>query len=276
MNLISAKTLAEKTAEYLLVDCRFSLADPAQGERLYRRGHLPGAYYAHLDHHLSSKITPLTGRHPLPDFNALVTQLGLWGIDEDCYVVAYDDSSGVFASRLWWLLRTLGHHRVAVLDGGIQAWQALGQPLETVPATGTPTQFVPRLDRDAWRDIDQLQECLAEQSCVLVDARTRERFNGESEPIDPVAGHIPGSVNMPITENINTRGFFLAPQVLRENYLGVIGNANPEQVIHSCGSGVFACFGILSMELAGLNGSKLYPGSWSEWIRDPARAIETS
>ena len=275
MNLVSTEALAQNPANYLPVDCRFSLAEPEQGEQLYAQGHIPGARYAHLDRHLSSPITAITGRHPLPDFAKLTEQLGAWGIDENAHVVAYDDQSGFFASRLWWLLRTLGHHRVSVLDGGIQAWQALDQPLTAELPKIRPVPFTPVLDRQAWKDVDALQFCLAENSCLLIDARTRERFAGIEEPIDPVAGHIPGAVNMPITENLDNRGCFLPATALRDHYRALMGDMQPEQVVHSCGSGVFACHGILAMEIAGLHGSKLYPGSWSEWIRSPERPVAT-
>jgi len=276
LNLISAESLARSSGEHLIIDCRFSLADTDFGEQQYLQGHIPGARYAHLDKHLSSPITPKTGRHPLPDFDKLITQFGLWGIDDHSTVVAYDDASGSYASRLWWLLRTLGHDRVAVLDGGIQAWLAAGQELDTQTPAPIRTDFIPDLKREAWTDTPQLQQQLAAKKCLLIDARAKERFDGISEPIDPVAGHIPGSVNMPVTENFDTLGFFLPPEALRDNYRKVMGQTTPGQVIHSCGSGVFACLGILAMDVAGFEGSRLYPGSWSEWIRDPARAVATN
>ncbi len=212
----------------------------------------------------------------MPDFNTLTLQLGHWGIDESSKVVVYDNESGSYASRLWWLLRTLGHAQVAVLDGGYQAWQAAAEPLEAEVPAYASTQFNAVLNPDAWTDTPLLQQQLATKNCVLIDARAKERFDGISEPIDPVAGHIPGSVNLPVTENFDAQGFFLSPETLRDNYLNKIGETAPEQVIHTCGSGVFACLGILCMEIAGLNGSKLYPGSWSEWIRDPERKIATN
>ncbi len=274
--LISAESLARHQADCLIIDCRFSLADTDLGEKLYHQGHIAGARYAHLDRHLSREITPETGRHPLPDFDILAAQLGLWGISEQSRVVVYDDTAGSFASRLWWLLRTLGHPKVAVLEGGIQAWLTAGELLETDLPACSPAQFKPALIKANWSDIEQLQQALATGETLLIDARAKERFDGVSEPIDPVAGHIPGSVNMPVTENLDTRGFFLPVEALRKNYLSVMGEAAPEHVTHSCGSGVFACFGVLAMEIAGLKGSKIYPGSWSEWIRDPTRGIATN
>lgn len=274
--LISAQTLINQLADCQIIDCRFSLADTQLGEKLFAQGHIPGARYAHLDRDLSSTITPFSGRHPLPDFKDLATKLGQWGITEQTQVVVYDDTSGFFASRLWWLIRTLGHDHVAVLDGGVQAWQDAGQALNQTSLPHSPASFNPTPDQSAWIDVAGVQQGLNQHSCVLIDARARERFDGIEEPIDPIAGHIPGSVNLPSTDNLDHQGKFLPAKTIRENYLSVMSDFSPEQVIHSCGSGVFACFGVLAMEYAGLPGSKIYPGSWSEWIRDPSRPIGTS
>ncbi len=274
-SFISALELKQTLSETLLIDCRFNLADPDQGLRQYLEAHIPGARYAHLDLHLSSPITANSGRHPLPDFDTLIDQIRAWGISNTTQVVAYDDAGGAYASRLWWLLRTLGHTSVAVLNGGISAWVAAAEPLESTLPETLDGKFSPKLNRDAWWDVEQLQQHLITKDCVLVDARAKERFEGVSEPIDPIAGRIPGSVNLFIAENIGPDGLIIDADSLRKNYLAVIGDTAPDHVIHSCGSGVFACFGILCMEYAGLKGSKLYPGSWSEWIRDPARKIAT-
>lgn len=259
-----------------MIDCRFALEDPSLGIARYRQSHLPGASFADLDQNLSSPIYATSGRHPLPAFDALASQLGKWGINSATQVVAYDDMSGFFASRLWWLLRTLGHQKVAVLEGGIQAWQAAGQPLEAATPKINHTHFKARIDEQAWWDVDELQQQLNRRDCVLIDVRTKLRFDGIEEPIDPVAGHIPGAVNLPITENLDAKGYFLDAANLRNNYQRLIGDVMPDKVAHNCGSGVFACFGVLAMEVAGLPGSKLYPGSWSEWIRDPSRGVATS
>ncbi|MCP3952687.1 MAG: sulfurtransferase [Desulfobacterales bacterium] len=278
MNLISAESLADRPTDYLVIDCRFSLADTDLGEQQYRQGHIPGAFYAHLDKHLSGKITPESGRHPLPEFESLLAQLEQWGINQQSRVVAYDNTAGghAYAARLWWLLRTLGISDVAVLNGGIEAWQAAGLSLVSGQAEAVPTQFKTLPDSNTWRDTAYIQEHLAKHECVVIDARAKERFDGLVEPIDPVAGHIPGSVNMPVSKNMDEQGFLLPVEALRENYLKVMGETAPDQVIHSCGSGVFACLGVLAMEIAGLSGSKIYPGSWSEWIREPARGVATS
>ena len=273
--LISAAELSRELENCVVIDCRFSLADTQLGEQQYQNGHIPGARYAHLDHHLSSPITPNSGRHPLPDFNQLIDQIRAWGVDNNSQVIAYDDANGAYSSRLWWLLRTLGHTRVAILEGGLQAWEAAGHALESALPDCQKTNFEAHLDHQAWWDIDELQQHLEAKDCVLIDARAKQRFDGISEPIDPVAGHIPGSVNLFIGDNLDSRGFFLKPERLREQYQQCIVDISPSQVIHSCGSGVFACIGILAMEVAGLRGSRLYPGSWSEWIRDPDRGVAT-
>lgn len=272
--LISASALAQ-LADCIIIDCRFSLADTSAGKALYLQGHIPGALYAHLDQDLSSEITPTSGRHPLPDFKQLADRVSDWGIGPQSQVVVYDDASGFFASRLWWLLRTLGHPRVAVLDGGIQAWQRLQLPLESKEPAKSPARFRPEIDRTAWVDVEAVEKGLLAHSLLLIDARASERFTGINEPIDPVAGHIPGSVSLPSTENLDADGVFLPADQVRDKYLGVMDTYAPDQVAHSCGSGVFACFGVLAMEYAGLPGSKIYPGSWSEWIRDPSRPIAT-
>lgn len=274
--LISAKELAQHYDDCIVIDCRFALDDVSLGESLYQQGHLPDARYADLDKHLSSPITASSGRHPLPDFDKLIAQLGNWGIDHHAQVVAYDDMSGFYASRLWWLLRTLGHQNVAVLDGGIQAWQATVQRQQTKLPSISPCQYTAKLNRHAWRDVNELQQHIAADDCVLIDARAKERFAGSNEPIDPIAGHIPSAVNYPITENLNDEGKFLDSGSLRKHYQHLINKSPADKVVHYCGSGVFSCFAILAMEIAGLYGSKLYPGSWSEWIRDPARGVATN
>jgi len=273
--LISVSDLIHSLTDHLIIDCRFDLTNTTQGEQQYQQGHIPGAQYAHLDHQLSSAITANSGRHPLPDFGSLIEQIRAWGIGNSTQVIAYDDNGGAYASRLWWLLRALGHTSVAVLNGGMSAWISAGGKLETNSPEITPGDFQAKLRRDSWWDVDELQQHLIAKDCVLIDARSRERFEGISEPIDPVAGHIPGSANLFIADNIGEDGLIIDAQLLRKNYLSVIGDTEPSQVIHNCGSGVFACFGILCMEIAGLNGSKLYPGSWSEWIQDPSREIAT-
>ena len=254
-------------------DCRFVLSDPGLGEHRDREGHLPGARYAHLDRHLSSPIGPDTGRHPLPDPVQLANWLRTQGVGDDSLVVAHDDLGGAFAARLWWLLRWLGHPRAAVLDGGIQAWTAAGGTLTRAlpePTIGTLTARPPLSHCIA---TDALADALAADRILVVDARAADRFAGEVEPIDPVAGHIPGSVNLPFMANLDAERRFRPAAELRRRFEAVLGDQPPTRIAHSCGSGVNACHNLLAMELAGLSGSLLYAGSWSEWIRSPARPV---
>jgi thiosulfate/3-mercaptopyruvate sulfurtransferase len=275
--LIDHATLATRIADPKLrvFDCRFSLADTGAGRRAYDEGHLPGARYAHLDEHLSGPITPSTGRHPLPDPERLAAWLGACGVGDETDVVVYDDDGGAFAGRLWWLLRWLGHDRVALLDGGLQAWQAMGGEMTKTIPTPTPVELTIRRNDDAWVSTERLVSALPSGELQVIDARGAERFRGEEEPVDPVAGHIPGALNLPMTGNLDADGRFLPADVLRRRFLDALGGRASAQVAHSCGSGVSACHNLLAMELAGLVESRLYVGSWSEWIRDPARAVAT-
>ncbi|WP_031430299.1 sulfurtransferase [Methylomicrobium agile] len=275
--LISADALKAQIdrPDWVVVDCRFSLADTGLGAKNYRHGHLPNARYAHLDKDLSSAITSRTGRHPLPDFRALAQKLGHWGIDNRSQVVVYDDAGGAFAGRLWWLLRYLGHDKVAVLDGGIKLWQKRGYLITTALPAVKPTIFRPYLQDAFWLTAGQVQNKLAARSICLIDARTPERYRGEAEPIDPVAGHVKGALNRPFQANLAASGEFLPTNQLQRQFQALIGGRPPEQVVHMCGSGVTACHNLLAMEHAGLKGSKLYAGSWSEWIRNKNRPVAT-
>lgn len=257
----------------VLIDCRFSLTNPDWGGAQHQNSHIPGARFAHLDLDLSSPIQPDTGRHPLPDAIALSKKLSLWGLDADTRAIVYDDAGGAFAARLWWLLRWLGHKRAALLDGGLPAWIARGFPLETTEQDPKPRRFVPRRDDNAWLTTADIEDNLHTQCYQVVDARAPERFRGEREPIDPVSGHIPGAVSLPLTGSLREDGRFQPPDRLRRRFLECLGEQPPELVVHSCGSGVNACHNVLAMELAGLPGSKLYAGSWSEWIRSPERPV---
>jgi len=258
--------------QWVIVDCRYSLADAAAGAKAYRFGHLPNARYADLSKDLSAPITALTGRHPLPNFNELAKKLGQWGISNTNQVVVYDDAGGAFAGRLWWLLRCLGHDKVAVLDGGIQHWQKLGLSITTKLPSPKAATFRPYVNDNLWLSAVQVENALAKRSIRLIDARTPERFLGKQEPIDPVAGHIPGAINRPFQLNL-ANGLFLSAEQLRKQFTDLVGTCPAEQVVHQCGSGVTACHNLLAMEHAGLTGSKLYAGSWSEWIINKNRAV---
>ncbi len=273
--LISSETVNQHLhqSDWVIIDCRFSLANTKQGKNAYQHGHIPYARYAHLEHDLSSSITPCTGRHPLPDVRVLVEKLGNWGISNHTQVVVYDDAGGAFASRLWWMLRYwLGHEKVAVLDGGIQAWQTHFDLVTTLPHI-TSTTFRPYLNDAHCLTALQVQNALAQKKSCLIDARNPERYRGEIEPIDRVAGHIPYAVNRSFQSNLDKSGLFLSPETLHREFQMVIGNKPPENTMHYCGSGVTACHNLLAMEYAGLSGSKLYAGSWSEWICNRNRSI---
>jgi thiosulfate/3-mercaptopyruvate sulfurtransferase len=275
--LISSEGLNQHRDEnnWVIIDCRFSLVDTEAGFKAYRHGHIPNARYAPLDKDLSSSITDQTGRHPLPNFKTLVYKLGNWGIDNNSQVIVYDDVGGAFAGRLWWLLRCLGHDKVAVLDGGYKHWQKLGFPVTTTLPAVKPSVFRPYPGENTGLTALEVQNALAQKAICLIDARTPERYRGEQEPIDPVAGHIPGAINRPFQLNLNENGLFLSAETLHNQFKTLIGNKNPQQVVHMCGSGVTACVNLLAMEIAGLHGSKLYPGSWSEWITNKNRAVAT-
>ncbi|MBT9097822.1 sulfurtransferase [Methylovulum psychrotolerans] len=273
--LISASQLQAQLGhpDWVIVDCRFSLADSDAGRNAYQFGHIPTARYADLNKDLSSAITDQTGRHPLPDFRVLAKALGAWGISNYSQVVVYDDAAGAFAGRLWWLLRAMGHRNVAVLDGGITYWRQQGLAITTALPQVKPCVFRPYLDTSTWLDARAVENGLAKAKLCLIDARTPERYRGEQEPIDPVAGHIPGALNRPFQWNLAQDGRFLPADVLRGQFTALLGKFAPEAVAHNCGSGVTACHNILAMEVAGLLGSKLYAGSWSEWIRDGNRGV---
>lgn len=272
--LIDAATLAEHLDDpaWCIVDVRHQLADVAYGEAAYVAGHIPGAVFLHCDRDLSGPMNGHNGRHPLPDPQRLAARLAALGIGSATQVVVYDDSQGMIAGRLWWLLRWLGHERVAVLDGGLQAWLAAGGQLATAirkPVAGT---FVPAL-RDLAVDADYVSAFLQTSRMHLIDARSPDRFRGENETIDPVGGRIPGAVNRFFRDNLQADGRFKPAAELRAEWLAVLAGRMPEQVVHQCGSGVSACHNILAMEIAGLHGSRLYGGSWSEWCADPQRPV---
>jgi thiosulfate/3-mercaptopyruvate sulfurtransferase len=260
---------------WVIVDCRFALTDPEAGRRAYAVSHIPGARYAHLNEDLSSPITPTSGRHPLPYPNALAEKLGRWGIDKTNQVVVYDDTFGAMAARLWWLLRWLGHESVALLDGGYPKWQREGRPVTKDFPQATPAQFHPTIDNALWVDAQYVEKQSHESGGLIIDARAEERFRGEIEPLDKVAGHVPGAINMPYEDNLDFSGEFMSDEALREHYLATLGEITSDAVIQMCGSGVTACHNILAMEHAGLSGAKLYAGSWSEWIADSRRPVAT-
>ena len=254
----------------VLLDCSFDLADPGAGERGHAQAHLPGAIYAHLDRDLSSPKTGRNGRHPLPTREVFAATVGAWGVAPGVQVVTFDGQGSVYASRAWWMLRWLGHEAVAVLDGGIAAWQAAGGTLDSRPVVPQARAPYPALPQGMPTvDAATLQARLG--SVRLLDARAGERFRGEVEPLDPVAGHIPGATLRFFKDNLGADGRFKPADELRRSF-EAYGDA-PQQTVHQCGSGVTACHNLLAMTHAGLPGSVLYPGSWSEWCTDPARPV---
>jgi thiosulfate/3-mercaptopyruvate sulfurtransferase len=273
--LVTAATLAAnlQAPDWLVADCRFDLAQPAAGEAAYRAGHIPGAVYAHLDRDLSSPITPTTGRHPLPDPERFAATLRAWGVSSTTQVIAYDADNGMYAARLWWLLRWVGHRAVAVLDGGFKAWTAERLPTGTEIPARSPGQFAARPNRELWLDAQQVQERLQQPDWRLLDARAPERFAGKVEPLDTRAGHVPGARNHPFATNLAADGRFGAPEELRRRYEQSQAGVSDDHTIVMCGSGVTACHLLLAMEYAGKPGARLYAGSWSEWIRDPRRPV---
>ncbi|GAC1677671.1 MAG: sulfurtransferase [Steroidobacteraceae bacterium] len=256
-----------------VVDCRFDLLQPDAGRRAFLAAHIPAARYADLDRNLSAPRGPHTGRHPLPAPASFAAWLGAAGISNDSQVVAYDEVNGSIAARLWWLLRWVGHRAVAVLDGGFQAWCAAGGDLESGEADPRGGRFTPRIDGQAVMNTAETQRALQNPAFLLVDARAHERYAGSAEPIDPVAGHVPGAVNHPTTLNLDAGGRFLPAAELRRRWQERLAGRDANNLIAMCGSGVTACHNLLSLELAGLGGGKLYAGSWSEWISDPGRPV---
>jgi thiosulfate/3-mercaptopyruvate sulfurtransferase len=274
--LITPADLGPHTADpaWAVVDCRFLLRDPPAGRRAYLEGHIPGAVYAHLNDDLSGPVIPgRTGRHPLPEPAELAQRFSLWGIDGRTQVVAYDDSGGSMAARLWWALKWLGHDAAAVLDGGWQAWQQAGLPRARGEERRTPRRFVSRLRPGLAVSAETVNQVRAAPDWRVLDARAAERFRGENETIDPVAGHIPGALSAPFADNLDAEGRFRGPGELRARYQRLLGGAPAERVVAYCGSGVTAAHDVLAMAYAGLGEARLYAGSWSEWITDPARPV---
>jgi len=266
--LIDALTLQENLGDssWAVVDCRFSLADPEAGRRAYLEAHIPGAIYAHLDNDLSNPPTTDHGRHPLPPPETLVARFGRMGIGPNTQVVAYDDANGMIASRLWWMLRYMGHTAVAVLDGGWPAWETAGLPTRSGEETRETAVFQGEPRRDWLVLINEVPDVP-----LLVDSRDAARYRGELETIDPVAGHIPGAVNYYYQANWTADGRYRPPAELRAQFDALLNKTPPEQATFYCGSGVSACVNLLAMAHAGLGNGRLYAGSWSEWCRDPDR-----
>jgi len=276
-NLISARELQDRVDDqnWAVVDCRFSLADTERGRRDYLLDHIPGAVYAHLDADLSGSIIPgQTGRHPLPPIDDFCRTLSAWGVSDESQVVVYDDAGGAIAARLWWMMRWLGHDAVALLDGGWPHWVAEGHTVSSGEEKRDPATFTARPRTELAVSLPEVDQLRTDPGFKLVDAREVERYRGEVEPIDPVAGHIPGAISAPYKENLDSTGCFLSPAELRNLYSTALGDTSPDKVVFYCGSGVTAAHNLVAMSHAGLGLGRLYPGSWSEWIANPERPVE--
>lgn len=272
--LITCAQLAGADAVNLrIVDCRFDLSDIQAGRQAYAQSHIPGAVYAHLDEDMSGPIVPgQTGRHPLPDPHDFAGTLARLGISNNHNVVLYDASGGSMASRMWWMLRWVGHESAAVLDGGWDAWTAAGLPTRSGDETVPPATFTASPRPELVVDAPEMLAKTASGGALVIDARAADRFRGENETHDPIGGHIPGASNLPQSGNLRD-GLFLEPAELASRYSELMGNRPPSEVIFYCGSGVSACHNALALEYAGLGQARLYPGSWSDWINDPTRPI---
>ncbi len=274
--LISVADLARHLNDpgFVIFDCRHELTNPDFGTKAYVESHLPGARFAHVDRDLSAALTGRNGRHPLPDPGTFAAWLSRAGVSNDTQVIGYDNAGGVYGSRLWWMLRWMGHQGVAVLDGGWPAWLAAGQPVTAEVPVPKPGRFTGRPQKPPV-DTNYVLEHLNSPGMVLIDARANDRFHGQNETIDPIGGHIPGARNRFFKDNLTPQGLFKSPEQLREEFEPFVGNGSPEKIVSQCGSGVTACHNLLAMEIAGLKGGRLYPGSWSEWIADPSRPRAT-
>jgi thiosulfate/3-mercaptopyruvate sulfurtransferase len=287
---IPTATLAQHLddPDWAAFDCRFSLADPERGRRDYAQAHIPGAIYAHLNEDLSGPIVPgVTGRHPLPTVEFAARKFSQWGIDDRAQVVVYDDAGGAFAARLWWMLCWLGHTAVAVLDGDWRKWISEGHPISNRTESRPARRFVPRPREDllitteeveaSWRGAHPSTPLRSAQAAPraikLFDSRTAERYRGENETIDPVAGHIPGAISAPYPDNLNSDGTLRSEEELRARFHSLLDGTPADRTAFYCGSGVTAAFNILALKHVGLGDAKLYAGSWSEWIANPRRPV---
>ena len=254
-------------------DCRFSLKDPQGGLKNYQAGHLPTAQFADMDTQLSSAMNETSGRHPLPNVDVFLAQLKAWGINKDTQVVAYDDISGAFAARLWWMMRWLGHDKVAVLNGGMQQWTQQGYELSQDTVESAPGDFSGTANMDWLVDVDTVQAELASNNITLIDARAADRFTGKDKNTDPVPGHVPGANNLPFGGNLTKDGLFETADTINQRFANVIQDQPLTNVVNMCGSGVTACHNLLALAVAGMPPTKIFIGSWSQWIKDPTRSV---
>jgi len=275
--LISTAELVPHLADpkWAIIDCRFSLADPERGRRDYEQAHITGAVYAHLDEDLAGPIVPgVTGRHPLPAIDFATEKFSTWGVDDRVQVVVYDDAGGAYAARLWWMLRWLGHDAVAVLDGGWPKWMNEGHEIREGMAIRSSRRFVPRSRSELLSTMEEIENLPRDAGRKVFDSRTAERYRGENETIDPVAGHIPGAISVPYPDNLNPDGTLRSQEEVRLRFATLLRDTPADQTIFYCGSGVSAAQNILALKHVGLGDARLYVGSWSEWIANPKHPIE--
>ncbi len=276
--LIAATDLASHVNEesWCVLDCRFSLNDPERGRRDFEKSHITNAAYVHLEEDLSGTvIAGRTGRHPLPDPTVFGRTLSRLGIDADVHVAVYDDGDASIAARLWWMLLWMGHQSVSVLDGGWAAWIAMNGAVSDLHRERKPRTFVPQIDATMLAILSEVDQVRQRNGWLLIDSRTEERFRGDSEPIDPVAGHIPGAINVPYITNLDAGGCLSTAAQLKIRFVEILDGIAPERTVFYCGSGVTAAHNLLAMQVAGLAGARMYVGSWSEWIIDPQRPVAT-
>lgn len=286
-NLVSVAWLSRHLGrdDLVVADCRFALDDPEAGRRAYERDHIPGAVYFDLEKDLSRPVSPASdpsggpgsggGRHPLPSVEEMAALFGATGIGDGTIVICYDDHGGSMAARLWWMLRYLGHRQVALLDGGYTAWRAAGLPVTAEVPNPSPRTFIPRPQPHMIATMDEVRRASATGEAIIVDSRTPERYRGDVEPIDPVAGHIPGAINLPWNGNLNENGLFREPDQLTQRFalLWQEAQKGKKDVIVHCGSGVTGCLNVLALERAGIPGARLFVGGWSEWCSHPENPI---
>jgi len=274
--LVSVAELAAHLddAKWIVCDCRHDLANYHFGRHAYAQSHIPGARFLHLDEDLSGPKTGRNGRHPLPHPITFTLRLAALGIDNSKQIVAYDSSGGPYAARLWWMLRWIGHSKASVLDGGWEAWTGAAKPVTAALPVITPASYNPHLTPQLAVDAKLVQKSIGGSDIRVLDARSPDRFRGENETLDPVAGHIPGAANRFFKQNLEANGRFKPAATLQQEFTSLLDTCTPASIVHQCGSGVTACHNLLAMEIAGLAGSRLYPGSWSEWVSDRARPVE--
>jgi len=263
------------TQDWLIFDCRFILKDPEGGLKKFNQGHIPGAQYVDMDKDLASPVTSTSGRHPLPNPEELINKLQSWGVNNSSQIICYDDMSGAFAARMWWLLKWLGHNNIAVLDGGIEKWTAKNVSLETDTQQRAAGSFSGQANNDMWVNVEFVQKELEQDKINLLDARSVERFTAKDTKTDPVAGHVPGAMSYPFAENLSKQGVFLPSEELHKRFTPIVSNPENKELINMCGSGVTACHNILAMSIAELPMTRLFVGSWSEWIKDKSRPVAT-